>query len=274
MVDEGEKKSEEEKTEEVKEKKVPHTCPSCGNEVGEEDRFCQWCGASLIDEEPKEKAEEIKQKEEGKRSEEKTPERKGWSTSKKVGVVVGSVAIVVVAVVITLYFLMPPSMTDRDRDGVLDYSDIYDYGNGKIYCNITYYNGDSSPDGMFGFTGELDPYFIIGFDTNGDGEFDASERYRSQTYFETDEIYKPFSKTIDIPDDTEYIRVMIQAWDSDGEDPPDIIDIVGDSGFYKWRIINYNARSGKVYHMVDKGQNDDVDDEIDAEIHFEIGITG
>jgi hypothetical protein len=120
----------------------------------------------------------------------------------------------------------------------------------------------------------LDPYFIIGFDTNGDGEFDASERYRSQTYSETDEIYEPFSKTIDIPDDTEYISVMIQAWDDDGGDPPDIIDIVGDSGSYNYHIIKYNARSGEVYRMVDNGQNDYVDDEIDAEIHFEIGITG
>ncbi len=203
----------------------------------------------------------------------KKTERNGWSTSKKVGVIIGIAAVLIVTVIAALYFLLPPSMTDYDHDGILDYVDIYRYGNGKIYCNITYYNGDSSPDGLFGATGELDPYFVIMFDVNNDGEFQSSEKYRSATFSETDEIYNPFSKTIDIPDNTKSIRVSVETWDDDGGDPADAIDYEGDSGIYNWIFVEYDTFSG-VYSYIDNGVWDDVDDEIDAEIRFEIGITG
>ena len=164
----------------------------------------------------------------------------------------------------------PNEWVDSDGDGIGDNADFYDQGNGKIYCKITYYDGDSSPDGEFGLAGEIDPYFIISFDVDGDG--DCEYEYTSKVYGETDELFDPFSKTLDIPDDVQYIWVEVVALDSD-PDQSDIIDIYGDSSLYNCHRVQYDTSSG-VYYCSSNGQDDGVDDEIDAEIRFEIGVTG
>ena len=164
----------------------------------------------------------------------------------------------------------PNEWIDSDGDWIGDNADFYDQGNGKIYCKITYYNGDSSPDGAGGLAGELDPYFIIAFDVDGDEEYDYS--YTSEVYGETDELFDPFSKTLDIPDDIQYVWVKVVALDSD-PDLSDLIDIVGDSSLYNCPIVQYDTSSG-VYYYISDGQDDEVDDEINVEIHFEISVTG
>ena len=162
----------------------------------------------------------------------------------------------------------PNEWVDSDGDGLGDNADFYDQGNGKIYCKITYYDGDSSPDGEFGLAGELDPYFIISFDVDGDKDYE----YTRKVYDETDALSHPFSKTLDIPDDVQYVVVGVIALDCDDPFLPDIIDIDGDSDSY-WFTCSYNTSSG-VYYYRSNGQDDGVDDETDAEIHFEIGVTG
>ena len=50
------------------------------------------------------------------------------------------------------------------------------------------------------------------------------------------------------------------------------IDIHGDSSLYNCPRVQYDTSSG-VYYYRSNGQDDGADDEIDAEIHFEIGVT-
>ncbi len=162
-------------------------------------------------------------------------------------------------------------MKDSDGDFVADKYDSYDNGNGGICVTIVYYDGDGSPDGWGGARGELDPYFEILLDVNGDGDYENTAE--SEVFDETDRI-EGLCATFDIPDNVEDVTVVVKVWDFDAMGLPEPIDIVGRDPKYKFPGISYDLQLDGVKIYEDDGARDNVDDEIDAKIKIKIEIVG
>jgi hypothetical protein len=159
---------------------------------------------------------------------------------------------------------------DSDGDFVADKYDFYDNGNGGIYVTLVYYDGDGTPDGFLGASGELDPYFEILLDINGDNDYENTAK--SKVFDETDRIEGLYA-TFDIPDNVEDVTIVVKVWDFDAIGLPECIDIVGRDSKYKFPAILYDLQSDGVKIYEDDGARDKVDDEIDAEIKIRIEIV-
>ncbi len=167
----------------------------------------------------------------------------------------------------------PNEWVDSDGDWIGDNADFYDEGDGKVYCKITYYKDDGFTDGERGLAGAPDPYFLICWDIDGDGKYERVDNSsQSKNYAERREIIEPFSATYNVPDDTKTVEITLFVYDSDFWDEDDIIDIHPSPDANGLRFI-YDTSAG-VWAGGDNGMKDLVQNEFNAEIAWEIGITG
>lgn len=158
--------------------------------------------------------------------------------------------------------------SDNDGDGISDLEDFYDSGNGGISVRITHYNGDGYSDE----SGELDPYFTIWIDVNGDGAMGSDELSRSQVYDDSDELDNPHSWTVDVPDDTRTIRIGMYVFDSDSSSDDDVIDVSPEID-YTVAIEDFAPRGQNQIFSHSDGSEDGLEDEPDATINYDISIT-
>ena len=155
---------------------------------------------------------------------------------------------------------------DSDSDGVGDNDDFYDSGNGKIKISITKYDGDGTAD-VFDAS---DVYFKIYVDTNLDGIYESS--YTTPTHTNSEYFTNSPNDVlvVDIGDNVDQIKFMIEVYDYDSLSGADSIDYNPGSGYWYSHTVNDPYSSNWSYN----GATDLVPNEIDCLLEYKIEVVG
>lgn len=176
---------------------------------------------------------------------------------------------------------------DSDNDGIGDNADLYDGGNLGITINITSYESDIVLDEIY----IPDPYFIIKVDVDynekwneeWDNGWDFTET--SETYYNRYSIKEKdsfFSLTFDLLDNQSFFIFRVEVQDSDFFTSNEKIDYYGDGDNYwcsyeYWGLdeipIYWTNLSSYDKSYSENGANDEIEDEMDCRIEFNVKVV-
>ena len=130
-----------------------------------------------------------------------------------------------------------PIDADTDDDGYVDGKDHYPLYDAHLCVDIKYWEEKDYADPLWGHG---DVYFVVNiYDLHGR----LIDRVQSEVHDNVKKAIDITSLIINIPDDTRYIRIVIEAWDSDWTDGDDQYDI-SEELESKVLIIRYDILSG------------------------------
>lgn len=126
---------------------------------------------------------------------------------------------------------------DRDKDGVPDDRDLDPGGNALVKLSLTEFHGkDACGNWLPLGNPACDPEFQVEWDINMDGNRDG---HLSKKYTDTNSITNVLQETIDIPEDSTRIWVIVQIIDRDGDEVLDYwSDMSPNWGYVELRLTH------------------------------------
>ena len=154
-----------------------------------------------------------------------------------------------------------PLRPDTDGDGVKDGNDLFPLYDAYLKVVITYFESTGTLSDEWGVQ---EAYFIIS--VNGEEKRNNAVHLKDGRY-----LNNPFSAIYNIPDDNQYVSVIIEAWESDTWSSADHYDIGDDSGVNDYET-RYDILSG-TFTATSDGAADGGLEGLQAKITVEISIV-
>jgi PKD repeat protein len=164
---------------------------------------------------------------------------------------------------------------DSDNDGIPDFEDIYDYGDGGIKVTVTMINCDDNADWPWS---QPDILVAAGFAVQyiENGTWTSAGQYESQIFNEQSTVYNALTFTVNVDDNIRQVFTTFVAADDDGALGHTDIDLNGkNTGRVSTDLTTsfvFNPRINSIGYFSDDGRLDYNTDEIDGaiEVTFEV----